>query len=85
MHHRERAWLWLSAAVSFIVGFILVLKDSGAGWFLIILGIVDIGISTRAGQELFPPNPSSVRWGLVGSTVLLVLFAVILSALLLVK
>jgi hypothetical protein len=39
MNNRQRVWLWLSAAVLFIVGFILVLNDSGAGWFLIILGI----------------------------------------------
>jgi len=37
MHNRQRAWLWSAAAVSFIVGFILVLSDSGAGWFLSII------------------------------------------------
>jgi hypothetical protein len=71
--------------VSFVVGFILVLNDSGAGWLLIIMGIMHIGASTRAGQGLAASNPSLVRWGLVGVTVLLVLLAVVTRAVLLLK
>lgn len=85
MHNRQRTWLWLSAAASFVVGFILVLDDSGAGWFLIIMGIVYIGASTRAGQGLAASNPSLVRWGLVGVTLLLILLAVVVGAVLLLK
>ena len=85
MHNRQRAWLWLSAAVSFVVGFILVLNDSGAGWFLVIMGMIYIGASTRAGQGLAASNPSLVRWGLVGITLLLVLLAVAVGAVLLFK
>jgi putative hemolysin len=81
MQNRERAWLWLSAAVSSVVGFILVLNDSGAGWFLIIMGIVYIGASTRAGQELPESDPTYRRWGLVSVTVLLVALTVIVGAL----
>jgi len=85
MHNRQRVWLWLSAAASFVVGFILVLNDSGAGWFLVIMGIIYIGASTRAGQGLAASNPSLVRWGLVGVTLLLVLLAVVVGAVLLLK
>ena len=85
MHSHQRAWLWLAAAVSFVVGFILVLSDSGAGWFLVIMGIIYIGASTRAGQGLAASNPSLVRWGLVGVTLLLVLLAVVVGAVLLLK
>jgi len=85
MHNRQRAWLWLAAAVSLIVGFILVLSDSGAGWVLIILGIIDIGASTRAGQGLAASNPSLARWGLVGVALLTVLLAVVVGAVLLLK
>jgi len=85
MHNRQRAWLWLAAAVSLIVGFILVLSDSGAGWFLIILGIIDIGASTRAGQGLAASNPSLARWGLVGVALLTILLAVVVGAVLLLK
>ena len=84
MHNRERAWLWLSAAVLFIVGFILVLNDSGAGWFLIILGITYIGASTQAGQAWAESNPSLGRWGLVGVTLLLGLLAIAVGVVLLV-
>ena len=82
MRNHQRAWLWLSAAVSLVVGFILVLNDSGAGWFLIILGITDTGASTRADQGLTASSPNLVRWGLVGITLLLV---VIVGAVLLLK
>ncbi len=85
MRNRDRAWLWLSAAVSFVVGLLLVLKDSGAGWFLIFMAIIDIGASTRAGQGLLPPNPGPVRWGLVGVTALLILLAGVTGALFLLK
>jgi len=85
MHNRHRAWLWLAAAVSFVVGFILVLNDSGAGWFLIIMGIIYSGASTRPGQELTASNPSLVRWGLVGVTLLLVLLAVVVGTVLLLR
>lgn len=85
MHNRQRAWLWLAAAVSFVVGFVLVLSDSGAGWFLIIMGIINIGASTRAGQGLAASSPSLARWALVGATLLLVLLAVVVGAVLLSK
>jgi putative hemolysin len=81
MHNRQRTWLWASAAVSFAVGFVLVLNDSGAGWFLIIMGIVYIGVSTRAGQGLAVTDPRLARWGLIGVTVLLVTLAVIVGVL----
>ena len=85
MHNRQRTWLWLAAAVSFVVGFILVLNDSGAGWFLIILGMSYIGISTRSGQTWAASNPSFVRWGLIGGTLLLVLLAVVVGAVFLLR
>jgi hypothetical protein len=85
MYNRQRVWLWLAAAVSFVVGFILVLSDSSAGWFLIIMGTVYIGALTRPGQGLAASNPGLVRWGLVGVTLLLVLLAVVVGAVLLFK
>jgi hypothetical protein len=78
MSTRQKVWLWLAAAISMIVGFILVLNDSGAGWFLIILGIIDIGASTRAGKGLTESNPGLVRWGLTGVSLLLVSLLLIL-------
>ncbi len=85
MNNGARAWLWLSAAVSFVVGLILVLNDSSAGWFLIIMGIIDIGASTRVGQGSAAPNPRLTLWGLVGATVLLVLLVGIAGAIFLLK
>ena len=82
MHNRQRAWLWSAAAVSFIVGLIFVLNDSAAGWFLIIMGIVYIGASTRGGQAWAASNPSLGRWVLIGAT-LLVLLVVVVGAVLL--
>ena len=82
MHNRQRAWLWLSAAASFVVGFVLVLNESGAGWFLVIMGIAYGGASTRAGQAWAESNPSLGRWGLIGVTLLLVSLAVVVGAVL---
>jgi hypothetical protein len=67
------------------MGFIFVLNDSAAGWFLIIMGISYLGVSTRAGQAWATSNPSLVRWGLIGVTLLLVLLAVVVGAVFLLK
>lgn len=85
MHNSQKIWLWISAAVLFVVGFVLVSNDSGAGWFLILLGITYLGASTRAGKELAASNPSIARWGLVGVTLLLILLAIIAGAVVLLK
>jgi len=85
MYNRQRAWLWLSAAVSFIVGLILVMNDTSAGWFLVIMGIVYLGVSTRAGQGWAASNPRFARWGLVGLALLLVLLTILVGAVLLLK
>jgi len=84
MNNRPKIWLWLSAAALLVVGFLLVMSDSGAGWFLIILGITYLGISTQSGQSWAASNPRLARWGLVG-LLLLVSLAVIGGALVLLK
>ncbi len=85
MNASPRVGLWIAGAVSLIVGFLLVMNDSSAGWFLIIMGIIDIGATTRAGQGLTPSNRGLVRWGLVAVTLLLVLLALIAGAVILLK
>ena len=85
MNASPSSLLWLSAAVSLIVGFLLVMKDSGAGWFLIIMGIIDIGAAARPGQRLAPSNRGLVRWGLVGLTLLLVVLGLVAGAVFLLK
>ena len=85
MNASPRIWLWLSATVSLIAGFLLVMNDSGAGWFLIILGIIDIGATTRAGRGLAPSDRGMIRWGLIAVTLLLVVLVLIAGAVLLRK
>ena len=80
MNKPQRTWLWISAAVSFLVGLILVWNDSGAGWFLIIMGFTYLGASTQAGQTWAASNPGLARWGLIGVTLLLILLAVVVGA-----
>lgn len=83
MNKNQKTWLWLSTIATFIVGFLLVLNDSGAGWFLIIMAIVYISGTTRTGQAWAESNPRLTWWGLIGVTVLLVLLAVVAGAVLL--
>ena len=83
MSNRQKTGLRISAAVLFIVGFVLVMNDSSAGWFLIILGITYLGISTRTGQGWAASNSNLAKWGLVGVTLLLILLAVVVAAVLL--
>ena len=86
MHNRIRAlWLWSAAAVLFVVGLILVLNDSAGGWVLFIIGLSYIGISKRAGQAWPASNPSLVRSGLIGVTLLIVLLIVVVGAVFLLK
>ena len=85
MNASPQVWLWLSAAASLIVGFLLVMNDSAAGWFLIIMGIIDLGATTRAGHRLAGPNRGMIRWGLIAATVLLVLLALIAGAVFLLR
>jgi hypothetical protein len=59
------------------VGLIFVLNDSAAGWVFFIIGLSYIGASTRSGQAGAAPNPSLIRWELIGVTVLLVLLVVV--------
>ena len=80
MHNRQRALIGSAAAMA-VVGLILVLNDSAAGWIFFIIGPSYLGISTRAGQA----SPSLVRWGLIGVTVLLVLLVVVVGAVFLLK
>ncbi len=83
MDNRQKIWLWISAAASFIVGMLLVWNDSGAGWFFIIMGIAYLGSLTRPGQAWAASNPGLTRWGFIGVTLLLVLLAIIAGAVLL--
>ena len=83
MNKNQRTWLWLSAIVSFAVGFILVLNDSGAGWFLIIMGMVYIGSLTRPGQTWAEANLRTMQGALVGITILLVVTVSVAVAVLL--
>ena len=80
MDNRQKTWLWISAAASLIVGILLVWNDSGAGWFLIIMGITYLSTLTKPGQTWASSNPSLARWGLIGVTLLLILLAVVVGA-----
>ena len=80
MNASPQIWLWASAAVSLITGFLLVMNDSGAGWFLIIMGIINIGATTRAGRRLAHSNRGMTGWGLIAVTLLLVVLVLIAGA-----
>ena len=86
MDNRQKTWIWLGAAMSFIVGLLLLLNDSSAaGIFLILLGIGSLATLTRGGQTWAGSNPGLAKWGLITIPVLVALLAVIVGALFLLK
>jgi hypothetical protein len=77
MNKSKAIWYWVSAILSILMGVFILMKDSSAGWFLIIMGIVYIGLSTRAGQGLTSTNPKLAKWALIGITLLLLALTLI--------
>lgn len=73
MNKQDQVWLWITAAVSMIMGSTLVLNDSSAGWFLIILGMAYVGASTGAAQKWAISKLNLARWGLIGVIALAIL------------
>jgi hypothetical protein len=73
MNKQDQVWLWITAVVSMVMGSILVLNDSSAGWFLIILAITYIGASTGTAQKWVTSKLNLARWGLIGVMVLTIL------------
>ena len=86
MDNRQKTWIWLGAAVSLVVGVLLLMKDSSAaGMFLILLGIGSLATLTRGGQSWAGSNPGLAKWGLMAIPALVVLLAVIVGALFLLR
>lgn len=86
MDTRQRTWIWIGAALSFVVGLLLIMKDSSAGGlFLILLGIGSLATLTRSGQAWAGSNLNLAKWGLIAIPALVVLLALILAALLLLR
>ena len=79
MVERERIWIWLAAALSFVAGLVLILNDSSAGWIFFIIGIGYLGASTKTGRAWAATNATLAKWGLVGVTILLLLLVVIVG------
>jgi hypothetical protein len=83
MTKQDQIWLWLSAALSMVMGSILVLNGTGAGWFLIILGFTFLGASTKAGQKWVDSRLNLARWGLIGIMVFTIFLVAVAVALIL--
>ena len=86
MDSRERIWIWSAAALSFIVGAVLVFSGTSAGWIFFIIGIGYLAAASRAGRAWFSEkNAALARWGLVAATALLVVLVVVVAAVFLLK
>jgi hypothetical protein len=71
--------MWLSAALMLTVGFLITLKGSNAGWFLVFMGIIYIVIPIRRGQTTRPSNPSLEHWVSLGITTLSLLVVILMA------
>jgi hypothetical protein len=86
MDNRQKTWICLGAAMSFVVGLLLLMNDSSAaGIFLILLGIGSLATLTRGGQTWAGSNPALAKWGLIAIPVLVALLAVTVGVLFLLK
>jgi hypothetical protein len=83
MQNRERALWWLAAALSIIVGLLLVWRLNHNGWFLVMLGTAYLGVLIGTARRPAVSNPRLIRWwGLAGITLLLLVLVVIVGAVL---
>ena len=80
MQNRSAPW-WAAAAVSLILGLVLVWRGDHNGWFLVVLAAGYAGALTGTARRLAASNPTLARWALVGITLLLVVLAVLVGAL----
>lgn len=85
MNTSPQVGLWIAGAGALIAGFLLVMNDSTAGWFLIIMGMIDIGATTRPARAWPALDRGMTRWGLVAVTLLLGLLVLLAGAVLLLK
>jgi hypothetical protein len=76
MDKNDKFWLWIAAAVSMVMGSVIVLNDNSSGWFLIILGVADIAASTGTAQKWASSKLNLARWGLIGIMFLTILLVV---------
>ncbi len=81
MQNRQRAPWWAAAAVSLILGLVLVWRGNHNGWFLVVLGAVYVGALTSSARRLAASNPRLARWALAGITLLLLVLVVLTGAL----
>jgi hypothetical protein len=77
MNKTDKLWLWITAAVSIVLGFVLVLNNTLAGWFLIFLGLMYIAASAGIGQKWITSRENLAHKGLVGATLLTVMLVAV--------
>lgn len=75
MGNSRTVWLWLAAAASLAVGLVFIFNNSSAGWLLIVLGIVYMGLLARPGAPAV--SARLIVGGLVAAAVLLIVVAAI--------
>ncbi len=76
MNDLQKNFIWISAAVGSVAGIVLLIRENAAGWFLMLLGGLDIAVLTRRGQMLSTSRPVLVRWGLIAAHGLLIALTV---------
>jgi hypothetical protein len=73
MSKQDQVWLWTAAAVSLVMGWFLVLNNNSAGWYLIILGVLNIAASSGIAQKRLTSKLDLARWGLTGVMIFTIL------------
>ncbi len=68
MTQSSSIWRWSSVAVALVVGLVLVLQGTSAGYLLIIIAFSLLGASAAANR----PHLAAARYGLLAAALLLI-------------
>jgi hypothetical protein len=74
---RRRTWLWIEAGASAVVGFLLVLRESSAGWLFVLLALVYVALLASPGSGRNVSARLLTRWGWITLAVLVIVLIVV--------
>ncbi len=82
MTQNSRIWQWSSAVFALLVGLVIVLNGSSAGYILVIIGFSLLAASASGSSTRAAVHPVASRYGLLAAALLLISLLVLAALLL---